>query len=104
MKVLLYGYVRWWRAGSHTQKLMSMKLTIALMFLTTVQVYAVGSDAQTVTISKKNISLQEVFKRINRQTGLDFVYDMKVVQRAGKVDLDVNNMDVGEVLKLCFAN
>ncbi|MFL5748498.1 MAG: hypothetical protein ACJ751_27750, partial [Niastella sp.] len=78
MKVLLYGYARWWRAGSHSQKLMSMKLTIALLFLTTVQVYAVSGDAQTVSISKKNIPLQEVFKQINRQTGLDFVYDMKV--------------------------
>jgi TonB-linked SusC/RagA family outer membrane protein len=104
MKVLLYGFVRWWRADSHSQKLMSMKLTIALMLLTGVQVYAVGSDAQTVSISKKNIPLQEVFRQINRQTGLDFVYDMKVVQRAGKIDLDVKNMDVGEVLKLCFAN
>jgi TonB-dependent starch-binding outer membrane protein SusC len=104
MKDLLYGYVRWWRAGSHTQKLMSMKLTIAFLFLTSVQVYAVGTDAQTVSISEKNIPLQEVFKQINRQTGLDFVYDMKVVQRAGKVDLNVKNMEVGEVLKLCFAN
>ncbi|HEX6430468.1 MAG TPA: SusC/RagA family TonB-linked outer membrane protein, partial [Niastella sp.] len=104
MKDFLYGYARWWRAGSHMQKLMSMKLTIALMLLTSVQVFAVGSDAQTVTISKKNIPLQEVFRHINRQTGLDFVYDMKVVQRAGKVDLNVKNMDVGEVLKLCFAN
>lgn len=104
MKVLLYGYARLWRAGSHSQKLMSMKLTIALMFLTTVQVYAVSSDAQTVTIAKKNIPLQEVFKQINRQTGLDFVYDMKVVQHADKIDLNVKNMDVGEVLKLCFAN
>lgn len=104
MKVLLYGYARWRRVNSHSQKLMCMKLTIALMLFTTVQVFAVGSDAQTVTISKKNIPLQEVFKQINRQTGLDFVYDMKVVQRAAKVDLDVKNMDVGEVLKRCFVN
>src|SRR5687767_10244320 len=104
MKISLYGNARWWRAGGHMQKLMSMKLTIAFMLLTSVQVYAVGSDAQTVTISKKNIPLQEVFRQINRQTGLDFVYDMKVVQRAGKVDLNVKNMDVGDVLKLCFAN
>jgi TonB-dependent starch-binding outer membrane protein SusC len=104
MKVLLYGYARWWRAHSHSQKLMSMKVTIALMFLTSVQVYAVGGDAQTITISKKNIPLQEVFRQINRQTGLDFVYDMKVVQRAGKIDLHVKNMEVEEVLKLCFAN
>jgi TonB-dependent starch-binding outer membrane protein SusC len=104
MKVLLYGYARWWRAGSHTQKLMSMKLTIAFLFLTSVQVYAVGGDAQTVSISKKNVPLQEVFRQINRQTGLEFVYDMKVVQRAGNVDLNVKNMDVGDVLKLCFAN
>ena len=104
MKISLYGNARWRRAGGHTQKLMSMKLTIALLFLTSVQVYAVGSDAQTVTISKKNIPLQEVFRQINRQTGLDFVYDMKVVQRAGKLDLNVKNMDVGEVLKICFAN
>ncbi len=104
MKDFLYGYARCWRAGSHAQKLMSMKLTIALMLFTSVQVFAVGSDAQTVTISKKNIPLQEVFRQINRQTGLDFVYDMKVVQRAGKIDLNVKNMAVGEVLELCFAN
>jgi len=78
-----------------------MKLAIALML--SVQVYALGSDAQTVTISGKNIPLQQVFKQINRQTGLDFVYDMQVLRKAGKVDLYVRNMPVADVLKICFA-
>jgi len=78
-----------------------MKLAIALML--SVQVYALGSDAQSVTISGSNIPLQQVFKQINKQTGLDFVYDMQVIRKAGKVDLHVKNMAVTDVLRICFA-
>lgn len=80
-----------------------MKLTTALILATCMQVYASGSDAQTVTISKKNMSLQQVFKQINRQTGLDFVYNMQLLKSAKKIDLDVKNATISEVLKACFA-
>jgi len=104
MKLLLYGNTHPWWVHCRTKMLMGMKLTIALILSASVQAYALSGDAQTVTISGKNIPLQQVFKQINKQTGLDFVYDMQVVKQAGKVDLHVKNMDVGEVLKLCFVN
>jgi hypothetical protein len=50
--------------------------------------------AQLVTIQKQNLTLQQVFKQINRQTGLDFVYDMNMIKMAKKVDLHVKNADV----------
>jgi len=104
MKLLLYGNPRPRRVNCLTKMLMGMKLTIAFILSASMQVYALGSDAQTVSISQKHISLPQVFKEINRQTGLDFVYDMQVVKQAGKVDLYVKNMDVADVLKLCFVH
>jgi len=103
MKLFLDGNSRLWWVNCRTKMLMSMKLTIALILSASVQVYALSGEAQTVTISQRNISLQQVFKEINRQTGLDVVYDMQVVKQAGKIDLHVKNMEVADVLKLCFA-
>ena len=102
MKLFLDGNSRLWWVNCRTKMLMSMKLTIALILSASVQAYALSGEAQTVTISQRNISLQQVFKEINRQTGLDVVYDMQVVKQAGKIDLHVKNMEVADVLKLCF--
>ena len=103
MKLLLCGNSRLWWVNCRAKMLMSMKLTIALILSASVQAYAFSGTAQTVTISKKNISLPQVFKEINRQTGLDVVYDMEVVKQAGKINLNVKNMPVADVLKICFA-
>ncbi|MFT3949750.1 MAG: TonB-dependent receptor [Agriterribacter sp.] len=76
-------------------------LTICLLG-TCMQVFALGGRAQVVTLSRKNVPLQQVFREINRQTGLDFIYEMKMMKAARPVNIHVKNESVDKVLDICF--
>ncbi|WP_211999549.1 TonB-dependent receptor [Chitinophaga sp. HK235] len=80
-----------------------MKLTTFLVLVFMLQVHA-GTNAQTITLSLKNAPLRTVFKEISRQGGYNFVYNNNLLQYTGKVDIEVNNVQVDEVLKRCFRN
>ena len=80
-----------------------MKLTTILLLITCLQVSA-GVAGQTVTIRVKNAPMKEVFREIQKQTGLDVFVDEALLQKTGKVTLDVKNMPVPEVLDLCLKN
>ncbi|MEJ7736915.1 MAG: SusC/RagA family TonB-linked outer membrane protein [Chitinophagaceae bacterium] len=78
-----------------------MKLIAILLFAATIQVSAKGY-AQLITVSGKNISLEKVFKQIERQSKYVFFYDEVGLQQAGLVNIDVKNATLNEVLEVCF--
>lgn len=78
-----------------------MKLTAIIILALTFQATA-SSFAQKVSISKKDVSLKEVFKEIRRQAGYDFIYNNEVIERAGTFSVQVKDKDVSEVLKSIF--
>ncbi|HEV2482403.1 MAG TPA: SusC/RagA family TonB-linked outer membrane protein [Puia sp.] len=78
-----------------------MKLTAVLLLVACLQVSARGYSQQ-VTLDFRNTSLDKVFKSITRQTGYLFVYDLQLLQTAKKVDLQVKDVSIEEVLRLCF--
>ncbi|MBS1564262.1 MAG: TonB-dependent receptor plug domain-containing protein, partial [Bacteroidetes bacterium] len=78
-----------------------MKLTAFLLLAACLQVSASG-NAQSITLSEKNVSLQKVFKQIQRQAPYDFVYSSELLQQAGKVSIDVSNAGIEQVLQLCL--
>lgn len=80
-----------------------MKLTVLLMTIALLQVRAAG-HAQTVTLSKQNISLDKVFKEIGKQTGYTFLYTEEQLSHARTINLDVKSMPLEEALELCFRN
>ncbi|MFD2887196.1 TonB-dependent receptor [Chitinophaga cymbidii] len=80
-----------------------MKLTVLLMTIVLLQVRAAG-HAQTVTLSKQNISLARLFKEIGKQTGYTFLYTEEQLSHARTVNLDVKSMPLEEALDLCFRN
>jgi TonB-linked SusC/RagA family outer membrane protein len=86
-----------------TKLLMVMKLTAFLMLVFCLQVSA-NVFSQKVTLNEKNASLQKVFKQIHRQTGYQFFYEDELLDRSGKVDVQVTNMPLEEALKECFKN
>ena len=64
------------------------------------------SNAQanpTVTLSLSGASLLDAFREIGRQTGYDFIYTHEMLDRAGKVSVNVDNADIagtlGELLR-----
>ncbi len=78
-----------------------MKLTALLMTIACLQVFA-HAEGQSVTLQVKNAELKEVFRQIQKQTGLNILINEKVLSKADKVTLDVRNMPVADVLNLCM--
>ena len=55
---------------------------------------------QKVTLNFKDAQVQDVLKEINRQTGLDFVYNLTQLQEINPVTVQVENVTVDEALKM----
>lgn len=55
-----------------------------------------------ITMSQRNVSLEKVFKEIHRKTGYQFFYKDELLKEAKKVDIDVKNASIEEVLDICF--
>ncbi|WP_198673914.1 TonB-dependent receptor [Chitinophaga alhagiae] len=78
-----------------------MKLLVVLLTATCMQVSAHVS-AQIITFSGKNVSLGRVFEEIRKQGNYQFLYNTHLLKQARKVDLDVENMPVTQVLDICM--
>jgi len=78
-----------------------MRLTAVLLLVGCLQVSA-NSIAQTITISEKNAPLDKVFKQIEKQTSYVFFYDDHILQNAKKVDVNMKNASIEQVLQVCL--
>ena len=58
------------------------------------------TQEQPVTLKVKNASLESVFAELKKQTGLNFIYTRDLLQRAGKITIDVKNESLERVLDL----
>lgn len=78
-----------------------MKMTALFLLVICLQVSATGFS-QNVTLSEKNTSLKEVFKKIEKQTGYHFVYRDEWLNNIGNVSIAASNMPLSNVLDQCF--
>ncbi|WP_353719324.1 STN domain-containing protein [Dyadobacter sp. 676] len=83
--------------------LLTMKLTVLICLIGTLQVLAEDTFAQQVSIKKKDATLLEVLRSVRKQTGYLFICDLGMLDEAGKVDINVTNAPLKEVLDACFA-
>ncbi|MEJ2883247.1 SusC/RagA family TonB-linked outer membrane protein [Pedobacter sp. GR22-6] len=90
------------RLAFSKQTLMRVNFTCILLLLTLLQVSAAGF-AQKISLSKKNISLQQLFKEIKSQSGYDFLYEPQEIKNAKRITINVNNADLKAVLDQVFA-
>ena len=86
-----------------SQTLTIMRLTIVLLIAACLQVRA-ESYAQKISLSEKNASLEKIFKAIQKQTEFRFFYKDELLKKTGKVDINVKDVSVEEVLDLCLRN
>lgn len=84
-----------------TKTMLVMKLTAVFLLAACLQVSAIG-NAQTISMSQRNTSLEKVFKEINRKTGYQFFYQDELLKFAKKFNIDVKDISVEEVLALSF--
>jgi len=80
----------------------AMKLTVIFLTVLCLQVSA-AAFSQRVSISQKNMPLEQVLKEIKRQTGYFFLYDLDLVQQKSKpVTLNVKNAEIKDVLLMAL--
>lgn len=88
--------------GCIPQIVLTMKLTILLLFTVILQVSA-STYAQQVSLSEKNTPLEEVFYKIRAQTGYDFLFTTTLLKGSKPVNIQVKNGNLNDVLKQVFA-
>jgi len=89
--------------NSITPILRVMKLTAILLTIACLHVSARG-HSQTITLSVKDAPLTEVLGEIKKQSGYSFLYNDKAMEGTKRISLKVTNMQLQEVLELCFKN
>lgn len=83
------------------QWLQRMKITIVILIGFGLHVSAT-TLAQKVSLSEQQAPLEKIFEEIHRQTGYLFFYNQEWLKQAHPVSLHVKNMELKEVLDLCF--
>ncbi|WP_109698803.1 SusC/RagA family TonB-linked outer membrane protein [Chitinophaga deserti] len=63
---------------------------------------SVALMAQSVTLAEKNASLETIFRKVQQQTGISFVYTKTELQTAKPVTLTVTNAPLEKVLDVSF--
>ena len=77
--------------------LLVMKLTFVLIFAAFLQLHA-SSYGQSISLNRKDIPLNMLFKEIKKQTGYDFLYNRKTLLGVKSVTVNVTNMPLKQVL------
>ncbi|MBO9732155.1 MAG: TonB-dependent receptor [Chitinophaga sp.] len=80
------------------------KLLTLFCLATGMQVQAAKSQNQVVNLSLKNASAKDVFREINKQTGLNILADEALLEKSGRSNIEVKNMTVNEALNIFMRN
>jgi len=80
-----------------------MKLTTLLLIAGFLQVSA-RTAAQKISLHEKNTALIQVFEKIRAQSGYDFLVTTDILKKANKVNIDIDNRNLRDVLDLMFKN
>lgn len=75
-------------------------LTLVLIFSLFMNAMAQSSPSEMrINLSEKNITVEQLFKKIHEQTKLNFVYNVKDLRPLKRVNVEVKNETVNAVLK-----
>jgi len=90
-----------WQQCRMPKILLIMKLTAVLLIATIMQVSATGF-AQ-VTFKKNDVSLEQLFKEIRKQTGYNVLWSAVNLKKSKHIDADFKNTPLQDVLKNSLA-
>ncbi len=85
--------------------LLIMRIAVILLLVGILQVHATDAYSQKtkLSINLSNSSLAEVFDRIEAQTEFYFLYNEKLIDTERKVNLEITDQRIEDVLKSLFA-
>ncbi|MBN8668690.1 MAG: SusC/RagA family TonB-linked outer membrane protein [Chitinophagales bacterium] len=78
-----------------------MKITAVILLAACLSAAATGK-AQKVSLTLRDAPLEKALKEIKRQTGLDLLYTVDVLQHARPVTIELRNADLRQALDQCF--
>ncbi|MEN0053533.1 MAG: carboxypeptidase-like regulatory domain-containing protein, partial [Mucilaginibacter sp.] len=78
-----------------------MKLIFILLTASILQVSA-ATYGQQINLNVKEVSLQQVFKQLRKQSGYNFLYDSDMLNNARSVSFSLKNASLDDALKACF--
>jgi TonB-linked SusC/RagA family outer membrane protein len=87
----------------YRQAVRIMKITAFILLICTLHVSAAGWS-QSITLSEREAPLDKVFRSIEKQTDYIFFYNVDWVNKAEKVNVEVKDMQLQQVLDLLFKN
>ncbi|MRG47958.1 SusC/RagA family TonB-linked outer membrane protein [Chitinophaga sp. SYP-B3965] len=78
-----------------------MKFSAIIILFACMQVSAKGY-AQSVTLSEKNVSMEKLFRYIEKQTGYVFFFDHKLIDKAAAISVDFKRTPLEKALELAL--
>jgi TonB-linked SusC/RagA family outer membrane protein len=87
--------------GYMTKLLLIMKLTFVLLITAFLQI-TFAANAQNISLREKNVSLYQIFDKISRQSGYDFVYVNAILSKTNAVTINVKDTPLKDVLEKVF--
>jgi len=88
--------------GTFSKILQIMRLATILLIATCLQASAKGYSQ--ITLSVKNAPMQTILKEIQRQCGYDFIYSNELLERQGKISVEISNGTLEKVMEICLQN
>lgn len=84
--------------------LLLMKFTLFLVLFFSFQSIALDGNTQKISISVKNLSIEQALKFIEAKSGFRFVYSRDVLPTSAKVNIHAVNADLHDVLQTVLKN
>ena len=101
MQLFAFSKVGRFRSVAIKKLFQKMKAVLICLFVFTLQASA-KNLSQEITLSLNNVSLETVFKEIQKQTHYRFVYTKEQLDNSKKVSVEVRQAQLVTVLELCF--
>jgi hypothetical protein len=81
--------------------LLFMQLTFFFLLFSSLQLCATGYG-QVVNLNASNTSLENIFKKIKKETGYRFFYENELVLASNNININVSNAKIESVLDICL--
>ena len=95
----------WFKFASaiwHSKILRIMKLVTVIMLALCVHLSATTSDAQLVTLHEQDSELGQVFLKIRKQTGYNFLFNTQILKMAHPVTVSIDRLPLEKALDAIF--
>ena len=84
--------------------LLLMKLSFLLIFATCLQASARGYSQEKFNLHYKQVEVPKIFNTIQKQSKYRFFYNNGYINKLGKIDIDVTNAELENVLNIVLGN